>query len=131
MYILIFKLLYIFIITLINYFTNKNKFDKENNTVYGLPVEIVPFTLKPYNQEPIQTKAVKIGYIYIVETKDRCKNWTGMSCEEIVEAIFNNKETQKCFDALGLYFGLGVEGPYCSPRNIVKFYKDFPSHWCC
>lgn len=114
-----------------NYYINHKKFDKENNTVYGLPVEVIPFTYKPNKEQEIKTRAVKIGYIYFMETKNVSNgwNWTGLTCEEIIEEIFNNPQIQQGFDIEGLYFGYGFEGRFCVDRNLVRLFKESPGQW--
>lgn len=114
-----------------NYFSDKNKFDKENYTVYGLPVTITPFILNKREGESIHTRAVKVGYLYFIETVNDGNGWnlTGLTCEEIVDEIFNNEETQRFFDPKFLYFGFGLNGSYCDAVNIVRLYKEEQGKW--
>lgn len=108
----------------------KNKiFDKNTNTIYGQPIEIVNISKKiaGLSSEDVESvRALKIGYMYIPDTAGRINawGWKGCSIEEMVNKLEDCIELQKQINPTTILYGYDPECGYCDSINVFRIFKN-------
>lgn len=104
-------------------------FNKEKNTIFGQPIEEVSIPANKIagfskdNFTPV--KALKIGYVYIIETKGMPNgwNWTGYTLEELYSKITTSEELLKQINPVTVLYGYLPEiktSRTCNPYSIYQ-----------
>lgn len=110
-------------------------FNKDNNTIYGKPIEKVTI---PANRiagfsrdNTTQVRALKIGYMYIIENKDIPNgwDWTGYTLEELYQKITSSVDLQKQIDPTTVYYGFDNGTLTCFDCNPFSLYKEQDVLW--
>lgn len=110
----------------------KNKiYDKENNTIYGHDIDIVeikPGKIINRNSSNERVfKALKIGHMYLLETKDIpsvYQHHTGYTVEELYNALISSKELLEQIDPLIVAYGYDGGIQTCCKYNLYCVYKE-------
>lgn len=108
-------------------------YDKDKNTIYGHAIELVE--LEPskliYNNSSDGRifRAIKIGHMYILESKDMAPMfgiYSGYSLEELYQELISNEELLSQINPLIVEYGYDAGIQTCKKYNMYSIHKGDP-----
>ncbi len=106
-------------------------YDKEKNTIYGHKIEIVELQVSKIinsNSEDNKFyKAIRVGNVYILETKDMPPIWSdyqGYSIEELYNELVSSDKLLTQINPIVVEFGYDPGTQTCNRYNFYTVYKQ-------